>query len=142
MDRQSAAPGPEIGWAFGGLGFVVTVLVGSFVGAGIGFVALSLVLWIGLGALFAFLVERSAIEEHDRHDELQNTRLATLQPVRDVVVRDARPVDAPESIDGPRAAREDAERRPAPDPAPAPRRVSGYRRVEPTEGAERDPAAA
>lgn len=145
MDRQSAPPGPEIGWAFGGLGFVVTVLVGSFVGAGIGFVVLSLVLWVALGSLFAFLVERSAIEEHDRADELQNTRLATLQPVRDVVLRDARPAEPrerPASADGAPA---DDDVRPVPerrDPVATAHPVTGYRRAEPRAAEDRDPAAA
>lgn len=80
MDRQSAPPGPEIGWAFGGVGFVATAFVGWLMGSGLGFVLFAVLFWGALGALFAFLVERSTIEEHDRADELQNTRLATLQP--------------------------------------------------------------
>jgi hypothetical protein len=93
MDRQSAPPGPEIGWAFGGLGFVVTVAVGWLLSAGIGFVLFAMVFWGGVGALFAFLVERSTIEEHDRVDELQNTRLATLAPASGPLLRAAAPAE-------------------------------------------------
>lgn len=82
MERQSSTPGPGIGWAFGAAGFLATVLVGRLLSAGTGFVLFMVVFWIGLGALFAFLVERSTIEEQDRAEELHNTRLATLDPVR------------------------------------------------------------
>ncbi|MDO9410586.1 hypothetical protein [Patulibacter sp.] len=78
MQRDTSSPGPEIGWAFGAAGFVVSALAGLVLDAGLGFVLLLAVLWAGLGALFAFLVERSTVEEHDRLDELRNTRLATL----------------------------------------------------------------
>lgn len=126
MDRQSAPPGPEIGWAFGGLGFVVTIVVGSLVDAGVGFVLLSLVLWGALGALFAFLVERSTIEEHDRVAELQNTRLATLQPVRERPARATGARAARDRVESdPRDARPLREQQVAVDEAPDGRAVGG-----------------
>ena len=80
MERETTTPGQAIGWAFGLVGFVVSVLVGRLIDAGVGYVLFMVVLWAGLGALFAFLVERSAVEEHDRAEELRHTRLATLAP--------------------------------------------------------------
>lgn len=91
MDRQSEPPGPEIGWAFGGIGFVATVVAGWLMDSGVGFGLFALIFWFGIGSLFAFLVERSAVEELDRVDELQNTRLATLAPAAGTVGLPARP---------------------------------------------------
>ncbi|MEV4420051.1 hypothetical protein AB0L40_08765, partial [Patulibacter sp. NPDC049589] len=100
MEHQSSAPGPEVGWGVGLVGFIASALAGWFLDAGVGFVLVLLIFWGGIGALFAFLVERSTIEEHDRVDELQNTRLGTL-------------ARAPGPVAGPsvRASREDEQRR-------------------------------
>jgi len=112
MERQSSTPGPGIGWAFGAAGFLATVLVGRLLSAGTGFVLFMVVFWVGLGALFAFLVERSTIEEQDRAEELHNTRLATLDPVRQparAAAAAAEPAGDPRSAEEREAARRAAD---------------------------------
>jgi hypothetical protein len=78
MEHQSTAPGPEVGWGIGLVGLGASALIGWIMDAGVGFLVFLLVFWGAVGTLFAFLVDRSTIEEHDRVDELQNTRLDKL----------------------------------------------------------------
>jgi hypothetical protein len=76
---ESPAPARGIGWAFGVGGFVVTMLVGRYLDAGLGFVLVMAVFWTGVGRLFSTLVARSTTEEIERVRELRHVRLATLQ---------------------------------------------------------------
>ncbi|CAB4941847.1 unannotated protein [freshwater metagenome] len=78
MQHPSTAPGPEIGWGIGLIGLLASAMIGWLMDVGVGFLLLLLIFWGAVGTLFAFLVERSTIEEHDRVDELQNTRLDKL----------------------------------------------------------------
>ncbi|WP_026912374.1 hypothetical protein [Patulibacter minatonensis] len=101
MQHQSAAPGPEVGWGIGLVGLLASALIGWFMDAGVGFLLFLLLFWGGVGTLFAFLVDRSTVEEHDRVEELQNTKLGTL-------AIPAPPVRAPKPVDPAVAAVTDA----------------------------------